>query len=108
MRLIDADVLRDNLQALAYDDWNQGVTTSWADAFREVADMVEEMPTIERKTGKWISDTDDEPVVIKDGFPDKSCYCSECREWLVASDEYAVKGNFCPNCGSYNGGDSDG
>lgn len=70
--------------------------------------IIDEQPTIERKTGKWISDTDDEPVVIKDGFPDKSCYCSECREWLVASDEYAVKGNFCPNCGSYNGGDSDG
>lgn len=67
MRLIDADALRDNLQALAYDDWNQGVTTSWADAFSEVADMVEEMPTIEeRKTGKWIK---------------KDCdllYCSEC------------------------------
>ena len=62
--------------------------------------IIDEQPTIERKTGKWISDTDDEPVVIKDGFPDKSCYCSECREWLVASDEYAVKGNFCPNCGA--------
>lgn len=57
MRLIDADALRDNLQALAYDDWNQGVTTSWADAFREVADMVEEMPTIEeRKTDEWLHD----------------------------------------------------
>ena len=100
MRLIDADALRDNLQALAYDDWNQGVTTSWADAYSEVADMVEEMPTIERKTGRWISAMDDEPVVIKDGSPDKSCHCSECGEWLVASDEYDVKGNFCPNCGA--------
>jgi len=54
MRLIDADALRDNLQALAYDDWNQGVTTSWADAYSEVADMVETMPTIERKTGMWL------------------------------------------------------
>ena len=66
----------------------------------EIARWLRDAPTIERKTGKWISDTDDEPVVIKDGFPDKSCYCSECREWLVASDEYAVKGNFCPNCGA--------
>ena len=72
----------------------------------EIARWLRDAPTIERKTGKWISDTDDEPVVIKDGFPDKSCYCSECREWLVASDEYAVKGNFCPNCGSYNGGEN--
>lgn len=66
----------------------------------EIARWLRDAPTIERKTGKWISDTDDEPVVIKDGFPDKSCYCSECREWLVASDEYAVKGNYCPNCGA--------
>ena len=47
MRLIDADALKDRLQALAYDDWNQGVCTSWADAYREVAEMVEDQPTIE-------------------------------------------------------------
>ena len=71
-----------------------------ADDVYKAIDAVPAADVVERKTGKWISDTDDEPVVIKDGFPDKSCYCSECREWLVASDEYAVKGNFCPNCGA--------
>ena len=100
--LISRQAVIDAIDSFILDE----VTDVYGDTVREI---LERLPTIEeRKTAKWISDTDDEPVVIKDGFPDKSCYCSECREWLVASDEYAVKGNFCPNCGSYNGGDSDG
>lgn len=47
MRLIDADAMSDRLQNLAYEDWNQGIVTSWADAYMECADIVEEMPTIE-------------------------------------------------------------
>ena len=90
MRMIDADVLRDNLQALAYDDWNQGVATSWADAYSEVADMVEEMPTIERKTGKWIMGK-----------------CDQCGPhapfWPMASTYY--ESDYCPNCGSEMRGD---
>lgn len=90
MRMIDADALRDNLQALAYDDWNQGVTTSWADAFREVADMVEEMPTIEeRKTGKWIDETFKPWGLVHHPYK-----CNQCGENSEADS------NFCPNCGS--------
>lgn len=37
---INADALADRLDALAYDDWNQGVSTSWVDAFKIFADMV--------------------------------------------------------------------
>lgn len=47
MRLIDGDALRDKLQSLAYDDWNQGIITFWAEACNEIADMVADMPTIE-------------------------------------------------------------
>ena len=56
MRCIDADALKDRFQNLAYDDWNQGTSTSWADAYLECADIVDEQPTIEpeQKTGKWI------------------------------------------------------
>lgn len=35
MRLIDGDAFKDLMQSLAYDDWNQGMSTSWADAFNE-------------------------------------------------------------------------
>ena len=54
----------------------------------------------ERKTGKWLSEYGSEPVTMQAGCPERSCYCSECGEWLVASDEYYVKGNYCPNCGA--------
>ena len=47
MRPIDADAQRDKLQNLADDEWNQNTTTSWAEAFAECADMVEDAPTIE-------------------------------------------------------------
>lgn len=47
MRLIDADALRDRFQNLAYNDWNQGVITSWADAYNECADIVDDMPSVE-------------------------------------------------------------
>lgn len=47
MRLIDGDALKDRLQRLAYSDWNQGVRTTWADAYGNVSVMVENEPTIE-------------------------------------------------------------
>lgn len=47
MRAIDADTLRERLQNLACDDWNQGITTSFADACNEIIEIVEEQPTIE-------------------------------------------------------------
>lgn len=53
MRAIDADALRDRLQSLGYDDWNQGATTTWAEAFSECADMVDDAPTIEPEP-HWI------------------------------------------------------
>lgn len=57
MRLIDADALKKLLQNLAHDDWNQITCTTWAEAFEEVADMIDGTPTadvVERKNGKWI------------------------------------------------------
>ena len=53
MRLIDADVLRNKLENLADDEWNRSTTTSWAEAFSECADMVDEQPTIEPEP-PWI------------------------------------------------------
>ena len=53
-RLIDADALRERLQNLAYDDWNQGITTSFSDACYEIIDIIEEQPTIEPEQ-QWIS-----------------------------------------------------
>ena len=49
--------------------------------------------------GVWL-DSDGKPTVsIKYGYPNKSCWCSKCGEYLVGSDEYPVLAYFCPNCG---------
>lgn len=45
--LIDREAVVDMLQRLAYDDWNQGVCTSWANAYSECADMVEGIPSVD-------------------------------------------------------------
>ena len=91
MRAVDADALRDRLQNLGYDDWNQGATTTWAEAFNECADMVDEQPTIEpqRKKGMWIEHNPHKwglGIVFE---------CSECGEKIDCEPS-----NFCPNCGA--------
>ena len=102
MRLIDADALRDRLQSLADDGWNKSTTTSWAEAFSECADMVDEAPTIEpeRKKGMWID---------CDGSDHWKCDKCGCRagywfneenssSWELDMSEWLS--NFCPNCGA--------
>ena len=70
-------------------------------ALKEALSRVPAADVRENKRGKWISVFDDETIIpIKDGAPQGCCYCSVCGDLLVASDEYEVKGNFCPNCGA--------
>ena len=80
MRLIDAGALIAEMHNVILEDGEDRRT------FYEV---IERQPTIEkRKTGKWI-----------DGY--KRQTCSVCKQRGYRS------WNFCPNCGSYNGGDKD-
>ena len=37
----------DRFENLAYDDWNQGVSTTWANAFAECAEIISRLPTAE-------------------------------------------------------------
>ena len=62
---------------------------------------------LDRPKNQGLKDEEIGTVGMVDGEPWSSCYCSECGEWLVASDEYAVKGNYCPNCGAYMRGSND-
>lgn len=54
------------------------------------------------RLGRWVDEKgnplpwDEE----ENGCPRGSAHCSLCGEWLVASDEYRVKGKYCPNCGA--------
>lgn len=47
MRAIDADALEKKLHELALDEWNQGTSTSWSNAYLECEDMVYNAPTVE-------------------------------------------------------------
>ena len=62
---------------------------------------------LDRPKNQGLKDEEIGTVGMVDGEPWSSCYCSECGEWLVASDEYAVKGNYCPNCGAKMDGGED-
>lgn len=54
----------------------------------------------ERKTGKWIYKKDL-----------KQFFCDQCGEPSLTYDDYYIYGmdfsNYCPNCGSYNGGEQE-
>jgi len=67
--LISRQAAIDMFQNLAYDDWNQGVSTSWADAYAECAEMIKNLPSAqpERKKGKWIIVTDSRGRHVDDG-----------------------------------------
>ena len=52
------------------------------------------------KTGHWISMWTEKQIHTKDGIVSESVKCSECDEWLTASDEYDCYGRYCPNCGA--------
>lgn len=63
----------------------------------KVAELQEEIA--DRPHGEWVDENGNKVSLDKDGYPLGSCWCNQCHEWLVGSDEYAIKGNFCPSCG---------
>ena len=90
VRLIDADALRERIitrqTEMSYED-------AWA------LTCVDNAPTVDAREnvhGEWIS--------ICNG---KQCNCSICGKGYDHTYEFIEEWNFCPNCGSYNGGDSD-
>ena len=88
-RLIDANAL---IRALIRKE-------PFSDCARVViAECMEEVrhaPTIERKKGKWI---------IEEGKGFFRDVCSECGKKYVHTYPHF---NYCPNCGSFNGGKED-
>jgi len=52
------------------------------------------------KEGEWIDDNGANVPLDRDGYTTGMCRCSVCNDWLIASDEYEVRGRYCPNCGA--------
>ena len=50
--------------------------------------------------GRWLSCLGNERHLNSKGYTQGECYCSVCGDFLMASDEYTCRGNFCPNCGA--------
>ena len=65
----------------------------------EAVIRIEQLPPIQPKRGRWIS-----ADAIFGGVP---FYCSECGENTRDTVMGKPRWNFCPNCGSYNGGENE-
>ena len=78
----------------------------------DMLDSVEDYPAadvIPVRHGRWVDDKGN-PVPWDEwnkNCPRNSAFCSVCGDWLTASDEYPVTGNFCPNCGAKMDGDGE-
>ena len=72
------------------------------DEQEEIKWIINHLPSAqpERKKGKWIEQDD--------GWDGVYYECSECGEAFTLIDGTPTDNlyNFCPNCGSYNGGDN--
>ena len=93
---IDREELIVKFQQLADIEWNKETGTSWANAFFEAVDIIDDMPSAdvrENVHGEWVK------APAEDWCTFDTCKCSECG--VV---EYFNKGwkwfNFCPNCGA--------
>ena len=102
MRVIDADALMDILaDRLIKVSERYGVNSGVAGAVSGAMRLVEVQPTIEleQKKGKWL-DPSREGIV---SFSSAYAECSECGKKIY----FGRMINFCPNCGSYNGGEQE-
>lgn len=105
MRLIDADSLKERMFAET-PEHEKGVVDIFLEA---VAAMIDEQPTIERKTGKWIKKGAQMHINLDNareqytelGYPHRNIsalMCDVCRK-ITLVDE-SIKYNFCPHCGA--------
>ena len=77
------------------------------EAIRDAADLIEaqakriaELEAQMPKEGEWRDDNGAVVPLDDYGYTTDLCQCSVCGDWLIASDEYEVRGRYCPNCGS--------
>ena len=92
-----------------YIEREKAIDATYALHFKDlIQEALRNLPAADVKPvvrGKWV-DEKGNPVPwdkFHRNCPASGAYgvnCSVCGEWLSASDEYSVVGNFCPNCGA--------
>lgn len=96
--MIDRQEAVDAFQRLAYADWNQGASTTWATAFAEGAEIIMGLPSAHP-----------EPIRPKarDVYYEETDHCefkcSLCHATIGVVEGGTLDGalfRFCPNCGA--------
>lgn len=76
-----------------------------AEEYQRIIDRFMALASVQPRRGKWIGyKADDKDWQRDDGSP-VFMNCSECHEAVINNG--SAHWNFCPNCGSYNGGDNE-
>lgn len=102
MRIIDADALKEAIKNDIY-VVDYGVEGAIYGMFWSgIENAIDEQPTVEPKTGKWA-------YKITDAYIQRTC--SACgwseRMYHRNRNQDGLIRNYCPNCGSRNGGGDD-
>lgn len=95
MRLIDADALYKDICDSLNEMTALGIAVDGEWLWAKFNDAIDNAPTIEEhKTGKWIQDQ-----------KSKRYRCDQCLSFALKTDDMQENlSDFCPVCGSYNGG----
>lgn len=107
MRLIDADALIEFIENRYDITWEDDYEGGIKDACTDILEKISKMPTIEpeRKTGQWVGYNADDPNWQRDDGTPVFLMCSACQAFVINNG--AANWNYCPGCGSYNGGEQD-
>lgn len=82
-----------------------GKCDTWCDCgecYSPDMSKIPEADVVEVEHGYWVDELNGEYVGLNkmDGYPERSCTCSVCGDWLTGSNEYHCRGIYCPNCGA--------
>ena len=103
---IERQAAMDVFENLADEDWNKNTGTTWANAFIEVAGMIDGIPPADVRPvvrGEWENMGD----FIKCSVC-KATRLKEFNSYYGKVQRLVVETNFCPNCGAdMRGGDAE-
>ena len=98
-RYIDADKMKNSI---CFYDGADGDTYAkvTGNILREWIDQRPSEDVVPVVHGHWIDCHGNYVSMDANGIVDGECLCSVCGDYLIASDEYGVRGFYCPNCGT--------